>query len=33
LLGSLQGSVSGLVRVLDAIAQKRSEGEAAPAEA
>ena len=36
LLGSLQGSVSGFVRVLDAIAQKRNEGaapEAAPAEA
>ncbi len=33
LLGSLQSGVSGLVRVLDAIAQKRSEGEAAPAEA
>ena len=28
LLGSLQGSISGLVRVLDAIAQKQTEGEA-----
>ncbi len=35
LLGSLQSSVSGFVRVLDAIAKKQSEGEevAAPAEA
>ena len=36
LLGSLQGSISGFVRVLDAIAQKQSGGsetEAAPAEA
>ncbi len=33
LLGSLQGSVSGFVRVLDAIAKKQSEGAAAPAEA
>ncbi|MCE5344450.1 MAG: 50S ribosomal protein L10 [Eubacteriales bacterium] len=33
LLGSLQGSISGLVRVLDAIATKQSEGNAAPAEA
>ena len=28
LLGSLQGSISGFVRVLDAIAQKQTEGEA-----
>ena len=33
LLGSLQGSVSGFVRVLDAIAKKQSENEAAPVEA
>ena len=33
LLGSLQGSISGFVRVLDAIAKKQSEGDAVPAEA
>jgi len=33
LLGSLQSSVSGFVRVLDAIAKKQDEGAAAPAEA
>jgi large subunit ribosomal protein L10 len=33
LLGSLQGSISGLVRVLDAIAAKQTEGNAAPVEA
>ena len=31
LLGSLQSSVSGFVRVLDAIAKKQSEGEGEPA--